>query len=156
MADDNNELRLPPVRQRRRAQEPSYEVGYRRPPKHSQFKPGQSGNPKGRPKASKGLRTIVEETLHEKIPIRTNGKDRKVTRLEALVLKQMELASKGDLRALDKIIQLYRTLVPEEKSDRPAENAALTKTDKIALEEFTRIILAAAQLERKTQSETGE
>lgn len=72
------------------------------------------------------------------------------------MLKQMELASKGDLRALDKIIQLYRTLVPEEKSDRPADNAALTKTDKIALEEFTRTILAAAQLERKTQSETGE
>ena len=42
-----------------------YEVGYGKPPRKSQFKPGQSGNPKGRPKGRKGFSTILVEELSE-------------------------------------------------------------------------------------------
>ena len=114
-----------------------YVVGYGKPPKHSQFKPGRSGNPKGRPKHARGLRTIVKEVLLEKVPIRTNGKDRRVTRLEALVLKQVELAGKGEARALEKLIQLYMTLVPETEAEPMAVAAAeLTQTDAEVLAEL--------------------
>ena len=40
-----------------------YEVGYRRPPRHSRFKPGQSGNPRGRPNRSKNINTLMQEEL---------------------------------------------------------------------------------------------
>ncbi len=52
------------------APEPGYAIGYGRPPAHSRFKPGQSGNSKGRAKYSRNLRTIVEEVLQQRIVIR--------------------------------------------------------------------------------------
>ena len=40
-----------------------YEIGYGRPPKHTQFKKGQSGNPEGRPKGIKSLSTELDDEL---------------------------------------------------------------------------------------------
>jgi hypothetical protein len=48
----------------------THAVGYKRPPVDRQFKPGQSGNPKGRPKGRKNLKTIVVEALHKKVKVR--------------------------------------------------------------------------------------
>ena len=51
----------------------SYDVGFGKPPKNSRFKPGQSGNPKGRPKGAKGLRTELKEELSERISVTEGG-----------------------------------------------------------------------------------
>lgn len=153
---DDDARALPQVRKRTRTKKRSYEVGYGKPPKHSQFTSGRSGNPRGRPKAARSLKTIVRETLHERVTIRTNGKDRKVSRLEALVLKQIELASKGDPRALDKLFQLYRTLVPEAESERPAETAPLSETDEAVLDQFRRMAARKATLHREVGEEDSE
>ena len=40
-----------------RADQIGYEVGYGRPPQHTQFRPGQSGNPAGR---RKGVRNLAD------------------------------------------------------------------------------------------------
>ena len=59
--------------------------GYGKPPKHTQFKPGQSGNPKGRPKGRRNLATEINEVLNATVPITENGRPRKVTsRMAAL------------------------------------------------------------------------
>ncbi len=63
----------------------TYTVGYRRPPKNSQFKPGQSGNPKGRSKQSRNLRTVVKQVLNESMQIREGGRLRRMSAIEALV-----------------------------------------------------------------------
>ena len=55
-----------------RTSKSDYEVGYRKPPKHTRFKPGQSGNLRGRPKGTKNLKTDLMEELGEKILIRGN------------------------------------------------------------------------------------
>lgn len=54
-----------------------YEVGYRKPPRHTRFRKGQSGNPKGRPKGAKNLKTELEEELQEKIVVREGRPERR-------------------------------------------------------------------------------
>jgi hypothetical protein len=62
-----------------------YKIGYGRPPLHSQFKPGTSGNRKGRPEGSRNAKFVVEKVVTSSITIRQNGKIRKTTQLEAMV-----------------------------------------------------------------------
>lgn len=75
---------------------PAYEVGYRRPPAHSRFKPGQSGNPKGRPKGSQNLRTLFNKILREKVSLREGARVRKVSKAEAVLRSLVVGAMKGD------------------------------------------------------------
>lgn len=70
------------------ASEQSYEVGYGKPPKHSQFQPGQSGNPRGRPKGSKSPFTLLREELEQKVTLREGDRVTTVTKMEA-VLKRV-------------------------------------------------------------------
>ena len=76
-------------------------VGYRRPPKRTQFQKGQSGNPKGRSKGSKGLAALLNDVLKEKVPLGTTGK--KITAREAIVRRQIINALKGDTKAFNAI-----------------------------------------------------
>ena len=57
-----------------------YEVGYGKPPKHSQFKTGQSGNPKGRKKGVKNINTILDGILNEKVVLSENGSTYKISK----------------------------------------------------------------------------
>src|SRR6266446_5725047 len=85
-----------------------YTVGYCRPPLHSRFKPGQSGNPKGRPRQSRNLRTIVKQVLSEDMQIREGGRLRRMSAMEALVRTLRARAFKGDSKALASLIVLAR------------------------------------------------
>ena len=57
-----------------------YEVGYKKPPKDTQFKPGQSGNPLGRPKGTKNLKTDLMEELGQKIVVREGDRPLEVSK----------------------------------------------------------------------------
>jgi len=85
-----------------------YDVGYKKPPKKTQFKKGQSGNSKGRPKGSRNIATLLEEALFRKVTIKDERGSRKVTFVEALVHKMSVDALKGDPRAATKIIELIK------------------------------------------------
>ena len=89
-------------------------VGYGNPPVHSRFKPGQSGNPKGRPRGAKGMNTLVRGLLTEKVTVRTNAGPKRMSKMEAALHKLTEKAFGGDGRALEALIRLYRDSVPEE------------------------------------------
>ena len=78
-------------------------VGYRKPPKHSQFKKGRSGNPKGRPKGTRNLKTELHAELAERILVREGDRTQKVTKLRAMVKALMAKALKGDVRAIAQI-----------------------------------------------------
>jgi Family of unknown function (DUF5681) len=85
-----------------------YEVGYKRPPRHSRFKPGQSGNPKGRPKGTPNHRITVNRVLNEKVVVHEGNKTRSVGKFEAMVQAQMVKAMKGDARAAGMILNLIK------------------------------------------------
>jgi len=86
---------------------PKSAVGYGRPPVNRQFKPGQSGNPKGRPKGQKNFATILGETLHQKIPVRDkNGKTRWLTKQQVMYEVMTNKAVNGDAKAFTAVFQL--------------------------------------------------
>lgn len=125
---------------------PPYVVGRGRPPREHQFKAGRSGNPKGRPRGSRGVNTIIRTLLEQKVSIRTPKGVRKVAYIEALLLKTIELASKGDQRAIERCIAFYRSAVPDELPATPARDAdELAEADRVILELHAQEILAAAQ-----------
>jgi hypothetical protein len=83
-------------------------VGYGRPPKEHRFKPGHSGNPKGRPRGAKNADTLAREILSRPIKVREGGKERKVSVLEAMLMKFAERGLNGDAKAADFLLKLYR------------------------------------------------
>jgi hypothetical protein len=85
-----------------------YDVGYRKPPRHTQFKNGCSGNPKGRPKGSKNFATIVDEELNETVIVVENGKRKRIPKMRAAVRQTLNGAMRGDFRALHQIVNLLR------------------------------------------------
>ena len=74
-------------------------VGYRHPPRQHQFKPGQSGNPKGRPKGSAQLNHKIGEILSRKVVFRNGEKEERISLLVAGVIAQAAKAAKGDVRS---------------------------------------------------------
>ena len=88
----------------------TYAVGYKRPPVDRQFKPGQSGNPRGRPKGRKNLRTMFVEALNKKIKVRGKNGTRTVSKLEAMIEVNINKAIAGDAHALAKIVQIGEKL----------------------------------------------
>ena len=78
---------------------PDYKVGDRRPPKHSQFKPGVSGNPKGRPKGSVNLRTRIARQLRQTVPVTRHGRHVKMPKAELIAHQIVDAAAKGNLKA---------------------------------------------------------
>jgi hypothetical protein len=85
---------------RKKAPPGNYDVGYRKPPKHTQFQPGESGNPRGRPKDSKNFSSRVKSILDRKITITENGRTRRITMAEAVVMKLVSRAMASDMSAM--------------------------------------------------------
>ena len=79
------------------------------PPEHTRFKAGQSGNPRGRPKGTLNLATVLERTLREKVVINESGRRKTVTKLEAAIKQLTNKAASGDLKALQLMAALVRS-----------------------------------------------
>lgn len=82
-----------------------YRGGYKNPPKEHQFKKGQSGNPKGRPKGSRNLPSLYKDLLEEKINITEGGKSKTMTTQEAITRRVRADALKGKEKAIDRILE---------------------------------------------------
>jgi len=72
--------------------------GFMNPPKHTRFKKGKSGNPRGRPRKPKDLNTVLQQVLNRKVRIR--DEERRMPIRDALIWKLRDLALQGDKQAL--------------------------------------------------------
>ena len=77
-----------------------YEVGYKKPPRHTRFRQGRSGNPDGRPKQARNLLTDLHEELQQRITVREGGTERRISRQRAVVMRLLDKALKGELGAV--------------------------------------------------------
>ena len=93
---------------RRAAEDAPYEIGYCKPPKHTRFKPGQSGHPSGRPRGQLNFRTAVRGALKEKITIREGDRTRTVSKMDAIIQVTFNRALKADAKALVAFLQFVR------------------------------------------------
>ncbi|MDH3581687.1 MAG: DUF5681 domain-containing protein [Hyphomicrobiales bacterium] len=125
---------------KRKSSKDSYEVGYGKPPKDTRFKPGQSGNRKGRPKGTKNFATDVRATLASKVRVTRDGSSRKISTQEAMLMRLREKALGGDVRAIDQLVGLARTYNNEDL----AETAGLSANDAEILEIYQKRVVAGA------------
>jgi hypothetical protein len=96
-----------------------YDVGYGKPPKTTRFQKGQSGNPKGRPKGSKNLSTLLEEELEQPVLITENGRRKKITKRRASMKQLVNRAASGEHRALQILINYLHDHEKQAASSAP-------------------------------------
>jgi hypothetical protein len=97
----------------------SYEVGYKRPPVHSRFKRGQSGNPSGRPKGSQNLSSLIDKILKEQVSLREGAEVRKVSKAEAILRGVIVGAMKGDQRSVMTLFRIAEQCGQFEEAKQP-------------------------------------
>jgi hypothetical protein len=127
-----------------RGNERDYEVGYGKPPRHTRFRKGQSGNPRGRPKEAKNLATLLKEALNERVIVAENGGRRKITMREAIIRQLVKRSATADLRATKILLDLVRDIEGHSEEGQrdtdgepgSAETRALTEVDKKVIEQL--------------------
>lgn len=125
-----------------------HDVGYGRPPRGHQFKPGQSGNPRGRPKGAKNEATILRILLNRKIEIREGARTRKVTIFEAILLRFTEDALKGNTKAAAFLFNRYAATTQVGDSQSSDD---INEDDREVIADFVRR-LKVTQLRQKRRS----
>ena len=85
-----------------------YAVGYGKPPRHSGFQKGRSGNPKGRPKGSKNFATLLTEALDEKVQVTEDGRRRRIAKRELVIKQLVNKSAAADLRAIKQLTDIVQ------------------------------------------------
>jgi hypothetical protein len=118
------------VKRHKISEAPSSSVGYGKPPAANQFKPGKSGNPKGRPKGARNLDALMAEELESLIKVREQGVEHTVSKGHAVLKALVAKAMQGDVRAAAAIIEWN----DRQKALKPDTDEQIEETDVTILE----------------------
>ena len=130
-----------------------YEVGYKKPPLHSRIKPGECRNPHGRRKGSKNVDTILNEVMNATATIRENGKERRVSRTQIIIMKQVKKAAEdGDTRAAQYLLDRKAALDAAKVLDT---EAPVSTPDASLLEDYRQRILEEEEARRRQEAATA-
>jgi hypothetical protein len=122
--------------------EQDYEVGYGKPPTHSQFRPGQSGNPAGRRRGVRNLKTDVMRMLRTPVKVTEGGRTRTRSTQEGALMVLREQALRANARSLDRLFELAERFNSDAGELGPAE--ALSADDQAILSAYVAESVAAA------------
>jgi hypothetical protein len=111
-----------------------YEVGHGKPPQHTRFQKGRSGNPKGRPRGRRNFSKEIDEVLTARVVVSEHGRPRKVSSRMATLMRLREKALKGDGRAMDRLLELASQ--NELASQAVQAERLLSTTDEVILERY--------------------
>jgi uncharacterized protein DUF5681 len=120
------------------------DVGYGKPPRAHQFKPGQSGNPKGRPKGKKNEATMLDELLFQRIKIREGGCERRITLFEGMLRRFAEDSLKGNIKAAAFLFSRYAAV-----SSADPQQSELSDDDQAVLRTYAQDLLAKSRKDNK-------
>jgi Family of unknown function (DUF5681) len=125
----------------------AYPIGYGKPPMHTRFKPGHSGNAKGRPKRRRNVRTILQEVLSEKVKIKVGAQTRSLTKSEVFVHTVVNDAINRDRDAKSRSSLMVLLHSAGMMDDAPEENHSepFTVNDLELIEDFLRRQNAASE-----------
>src|SRR5690242_11122194 len=112
--------------------EGEYKVGRGRPPLHTRFKKGQSGNPRG-PRPKKDLPTLLVRALNEPVVVTVNGEARRITKREAVVAQLVDKSTGADLRATKMLIDMLKD-IEKRAGTPPPEAPRFTPADEEVVE----------------------
>lgn len=126
-----------------------YPVGYRKPPTHTRFQAGQSGNPKGRRKGSRNLATDVARELAETFVVTEGGRPRRISKQQAIIKALVAKCIRGDVRAAATILRLLPDVEREKKAEAQAQ--IVSPVDDEILQAFREQILAEARQEERSK-----
>ena len=104
-----------------------YVVGYGKPPLHTRFQKGRSGNPKGRPRGKKNTATLLNAALNASIVVIENGQRKKITKREAILTQLVNKSAAADLKATQMVLAMLRDL--EAQTDDVADRALFSEAD---------------------------
>lgn len=114
----------------------NYKVGYGKPPKATRFRKGQSGNPRGRAKGTRNLKTDLLEELAERILVKEGGEALKISKQRAMVKSLAAQALKGDMRAATLVLNMVWRILDKDPPPEPA--ADLKAEDRAILDAYLR------------------
>jgi len=124
------------------AEEHDDEVGYRKPPKGTRFRKGESGNPRGRPKGARNLKTDLVEELNERICAREGERTVTISKQRAILKSLVARTMKGDARAGATLLNtIFRVLDPTGEVAEPAAPLSAEEREVLAAVE-SRFLLA--------------
>jgi hypothetical protein len=121
-----------------------YKVGKKRPPKHTQFKPGQSGNPAGRPKGSSNLKAKLERELRKSVLVeKKNGQSIRMTKADVLARQLVDNSIRGDVRTAAIVVRFTEDISTPTVGTQ--ETAEIPMPDKDALKRISARLLRLAE-----------
>ena len=107
--------------------ERDYEVGYGKPPPHTRFVKGQSGNSRGRPRGAKNMKTLLTKALNELVVVTDNGGRRKISKREAIITQLVNRSAKADFKAIQILLGMIRDI--ESDTDPHSSDPTFTEAD---------------------------
>lgn len=132
-----------------------YEVGYGKPPKDTRFKKGRSGNPRGRPKSSRNLKTVLLTEQAATIAVRVGKRVRRISKLEAMAMRMMAKALEGDVRSAE-FIAKHTAEHGEDLGGGENVEVTLSNSDKAILQRHearvARRLISKGQIGRRSES----
>jgi hypothetical protein len=132
-----------------------YQVGYKHPPKHTQFPPRTSGNPAGRPKGSRNLHRIVREAGKRVVKVNGPTGQREISLTEAVVMQIANSAAQGDHRAQRQFLNLVA--ISEQVEDAEAVEIVPHPSDRAVMENMLkRMRIIDPTIEAEASTKSGE
>lgn len=119
--------------------ETEYVIGFGKPPRHTRFKPGQSGNPNGRPKGTRNFVTDLKATLSAPVTVTRGGRARKISTQKAALQRLRDKALGDDTRALLEFLKFAQT--HSQDDEKPA---SLSADDHALLAIYRDLVLSGA------------